>query len=99
MAESIEVTAPGLAVFAANCARHSATVLTTAASPPAVPLTSAQATAFAVGEIHAAVSARGAALGQLIAQTAGSAGTSEVQYSTAEAGNAARATLDAIIGA
>jgi hypothetical protein len=49
----------------------------------------AQATAFVVGEIHAAVTAHGAMLGGLIAQTASAASASAELYAGSEAANAA----------
>jgi hypothetical protein len=96
---SINVTAPGLSLYAANCTSHSATVIQTAASPQPVPASFAQATALAVGEIHAAVAARASVLGERIAATAGAALGCARLYTDREVANTAKVTVDSIVGA
>ncbi|HEY7051912.1 MAG TPA: hypothetical protein VH496_07215 [Mycobacterium sp.] len=99
MARSIEVTAPGLELYAANCAQHSAAVISTAAVPPSVPANPAQATALAVGTIHTAVAAHGATLGERIATTAGAAFSSAAIYTETEVSNRVKVTVDSIMDA
>ena len=99
MAQPIEVTSPGLGLYAANCAEHSATVISTAAVPPPVPANPVQATALAVGEIHTAVAAHGAKLGERIAATAAAGFGSAVLYTETEAANNVKVMVDSIMGA
>ena len=93
------INAPGLSLYAANCARHSATVIETAASPPPVPSNFAQATALGVGEIHTAVTAHASALGERIAATAGAALGSAQLYTDTEVANTAKVMVNSIVGA
>lgn len=88
MAQSIEVTAPGLHAYGVNCAHLAARVVSAAASPPQVTADSVQATAVVVGAIHGAVGSHAATLADLMALVARGAVSSAVQYADTEATNA-----------
>jgi hypothetical protein len=87
VAQSIEVTAPGIHAYGVNCAHLAVRVASAAASPPQVTADSVQATAVAVGAIHGAVGFRAAALADSMALVARGAVSSAVHYVDSEAAN------------